>query len=590
MANQITIQVDADTKKAEQNVKGMGGKMRTAMKGVAAAAGALTLAAGAAAKLGQEYQEATNTIAAGTGATGEQLEGLTQSFKDVWATVPQDAAAVSAVIADVNTELGLQGEELEQVSKAFLDAGRIMGEDTAPLIKAVTDSLIAFGEDTGGAEISLDRLMAASQAVGKPMTALAEMVVKFGPQLNTMGLNVDEATALVANMEAAGLSASKMMPGLNTAVQKLSKEGVTDIRGGLMDMIDAIENAESDTEAFALATDAFGAGAGIRFKDAIDKGVFSLSDMMEIMEDGDGRVKAMAESTLTMSDKFDIMKNKVKGSLAPLGNFANAIGPMVIMIPALATGISAMAASQTIATAATWLQTAAMSALNIAMGPVGLIIIGIAAAIAGLIVVWKNWDKIVEIFQKTWATVWGAIKSTFEPVVDFIAGVIDGPFGWLLPGGALIKGLLFLKDNWDTIWGGMSQTVGGVIGNIKGFINTGISAINSIFGALNKISFGWEKQVLKGMPDIPAFGPWSPFNIPQIPRLAQGGIVRSPTVAMIGERGPEAVIPLNGSQGVGVTVNINGPTYGFDDFERKVGEAIRDGVRRGGFSGILQTT
>jgi len=590
MANQITIQVDADTKKAEQNVKGMGGKMRTAMKGVAAAAGALTLAAGAAAKLGQEYQEATNTIAAGTGATGEQLEGLTQSFKDVWATVPQDAAAVSAVIADVNTELGLQGEELEQVSKAFLDAGRIMGEDTAPLIKAVTDSLIAFGEDTGGAEISLDRLMAASQAVGKPMTALAEMVVKFGPQLNTMGLNVDEATALVANMEAAGLSASKMMPGLNTAVQKLAKEGVTDIRGGLMDMIDAIENAESDTEAFALATDAFGAGAGIRFKDAIDKGVFSLSDMMEIMEDGDGRVKAMAESTLTMSDKFDIMKNKVKGSLAPLGNFANAIGPMVIMIPALATGISAMAASQTIATAATWLQTAAMSALNIAMGPVGLIIIGIAAAIAGLIVVWKNWDKIVEIFQKTWATVWGAIKSTFEPVVDFIAGVIDGPFGWLLPGGALIKGLLFLKDNWDTIWGGMSQTVGGVIGNIKGFINTGISAINSIFGALNKISFGWEKQVLKGMPDIPAFGPWSPFNIPQIPRLAQGGIVRSPTVAMIGERGPEAVIPLNGSQGVGVTVNINGPTYGFDDFERKVGEAIRDGVRRGGFSGILQTT
>ena len=590
MANQITIQVDADTKKAEQNVKGMGGKMRTAMKGVAAAAGALTLAAGAAAKLGQEYQEATNTIAAGTGATGEQLEGLTQSFKDVWATVPQDAAAVSAVIADVNTELGLQGEELEQVSKAFLDAGRIMGEDTAPLIKAVTDSLIAFGEDTGGAEISLDRLMAASQAVGKPMTALAEMVVKFGPQLNTMGLNVDEATALVANMEAADLSASKMMPGLNTAVQKLAKEGITDIRGGLMDMIDAIENAESDTEAFALATDAFGAGAGIRFKDAIDKGVFSLSDMMEIMEDGDGRVKAMAESTLTMSDKFDIMKNKVKGSLAPLGNFANAIGPMVIMIPALTTGISAMAASQTIATAATWLQTAAMSALNIAMGPVGLIIIGIAAAIAGLIVVWKNWDKIVEIFQKTWATVWGAIKSTFEPVVDFIAGVIDGPFGWLLPGGALIKGLLFLKDNWDTIWGGMSQTVGGVIGNIKGFINTGISAINSIFGALNKISFGWEKQVLKGMPDIPAFGPWSPFNIPQIPRLAQGGIVRSPTVAMIGERGPEAVIPLNGSQGVGVTVNINGPTYGFDDFERKVGEAIRDGVRRGGFSGILQTT
>jgi hypothetical protein len=37
----------------------------------------------------------------------------------------------------------------------------------------------------------------------------------------------------------------------------------------------------------------------------------------------------------------------------------------------------------------------------------------------------------------------------------------------------------------------------------------------------------------------------------------------------------------------GITINILGPTYGFDDFERRVSEAIRDGVRRGGFQGIL---
>ena len=54
MANTVTITVDADTKTAEKNVKGMGTKFRSAMKGVAMAAGGLTLAAGAAAKLGQE--------------------------------------------------------------------------------------------------------------------------------------------------------------------------------------------------------------------------------------------------------------------------------------------------------------------------------------------------------------------------------------------------------------------------------------------------------------------------------------------------------------------------------------------------------
>ena len=581
MANTVTITVDADTKKAEKNVKGMGTKFQSAMKGVAMAAGGLTLAAGAAAKLGQEYQEATNTIAAGTGATGEQLEGLTQSFKDVWADVPQDAATVSSAIADVNTELGLEGEELEAVTKSFLDASRVMGEDVNPLIKAVTDSLIAFGEDTGGAEISLDRLMVASQAVGVPMTTLADTVVKFGPQLATMGLNVDEATALVANMEAAGLSASKMMPGLNTAVKKLADECVTDIAAGLADMIDGIQNAETDSEALALATDAFGAGAGLRFKDAIDKGVFSLEDMVSAMEAGDGKVAELAESTLTMSDKFDIMKNKVKGALSPIGNLATALGPMVIMFPALVTGITAMASSQILATAATWAQSAAMAALNIAMGPIGLIVLGSVAAVAAAILIFKNWDKIVHV-----------LKSTFDTVMDAIEKVFKSKLGWLLPGGVLMKALFLLRDNWDTIWNGMKGVVKAIANPIISIVNTIISAVNMLFGALKQIKIGWEKKVISMAPDIPAFGPWAPFGglptLATIPHLAQGGIVTRPTVAMIGESGPEAVVPL-GRGGAGITINILGPTYGFDDFEARVSEAIRDGVRRGGFSGILAT-
>ena len=582
MANTVTITVDADTKKAEGNVKGMGGKMKSAMKGVAMASGGLTLAAAAAAKLGQEYQEATNTISAGTGATGKQLEGLTESFKDVWATVPQDSATVSSAIADVNTDLGLEGEELEAVTKSFLDASRVMGEDVNPLIKSVTDSLIAFGEDTGGAEISLDRLMVASQAVGVPMTKLADTVVKFGPQLNAMGLNVDEATALVANMEAAGLSASKMMPGLNTAIKKLADEGVEDIRGGLMDMIDNIENAESQSEAMAIATDAFGAGAGVRFVDAINKGVFSLDEMVTAMEAGDGKVAELAASTLTMSDKFDIMKNRVKGALSPIGDFATALGPMVIMIPALTTGISAMAASQTIATAATWLQSAAMTALNFAMGPIGLIIIGIVLAIAGIVLAIKNWDKVTAAFGKVWDTVWGTVKRLFSTVMDALETVFNSKLAWLLPGGALIKGLLLLKDNWDTIWGGMKATVSLVVDGIKGYVNLLIAALNLMIRGANKISI----EVPSWVPGIGGKG--FSLAIPEIPSLASGGIVRSPTLAMLGERGPEAVIPLNKAAG-GITINILGPTYGFDDFEDKVNEAITDGVRRGGFGGILAT-
>ena len=561
MANTVTITVDADTKKAESNVKGMGSKMRTAMKGVAVASGAITGAAVAAAKLGQEYQEATNAIAAGTGATGEQLEGLKDSFKEVWADVPQDAATVSGVIADLNTELGLEGDLLEDTTKAFLDISRAMGEEAAPMIKAVSDSMVQFGVPAENARSQLDKLTAVSQAVGVPMTKLADSVVKFGPQLQTMGLSLDEATALIGNMEASGLSASKMMPGLNTAVKKLADEGVTDIKAGLQDMIDGIKNAESDTEALALATDAFGAGAGVRFKDAIDKGAFALDDMLEAMGNSEGKVAELGKETLTTSDKFDIMKNRVKESLTPIGNFANAIGPMVVMMPALATGISAMASSQTIATAATWLQTAAMSALNIAMGPIGLIILGIAAAIGVGILVWKNWDKIVAVFKEGLEN----IKPVFETVREFLTGALDD-----------------LKGKWDRIWNGMGDTVKLVWDGIKGYINLWIDALNFLIRGANQVNI----KVPSWVPIVGGKG--FNFNIPEIPSLASGGIVRSPTLAMVGERGPEAIIPLS-KTGSGITINILGPTYGFDDFEQKVGDAIVDGVRRGGFSGILAT-
>jgi TP901 family phage tail tape measure protein len=568
VANTVTITVDADTKKAEKNVKGMGTKFRSAMKGVAMAAGGLTLAAGAAAKLGQEYQEATNTIAAGTGASGEQLEGLTQSFKDVWATVPQDAAAVSAAIADINTEMGLEGAALEDVTRAFLDVSRAMGEEAGPMIKAVADSMVAFGVPASETRSQLDKLTAVSQAVGVPMTKLADTVVKLGPQFQAMGFSLDEATALIGNMEAAGIGSAKVMRGLNTAVKSLTDEGVTDIQGGLKAMIESIQNAETDAEATTIAMDLFGE-SGLRFKDAIDKGVFSLDDMLVAMGNSEGKVKTLGETTLTTSDKFDILKNRVKGALSPIGNFATALGPMVIMIPALATGISAMAASQTIATAVTWLQTAAMAALNFAMGPIGLIILGIVLAVGAAILIFKNWDKIVAAFN----LVLEKVKPTFKTVKDFILTALEN-----------------LKERWDTIWNGMKEVVSLIANPIIGVINSIIGGINKLLSMLNELKIGWAAKVVLGVTVLPAFS-LDPFNfpmLPTIPQMARGGIVRSPTLAMLGEAGPEAVVPLGrGGMGGGITINILGPTYGFDDFEERVSEAITDGVRRGGFSGVL---
>jgi phage-related protein len=82
------------------------------------------------------------------------------------------------------------------------------------------------------------------------------------------------------------------------------------------------------------------------------------------------------------------------------------------------------------------------------------------------------------------------------------------------------------------------------------------AAINTIIGLWNRLDF----EITFTVPDwVPIIGGnrWSSGDIfPDIPYLAQGGIVTSPTLAMIGEAGPEAVIPLNKSGMMGNTFNI----------------------------------
>jgi len=68
------------------------------------------------------------------------------------------------------------------------------------------------------------------------------------------------------------------------------------------------------------------------------------------------------------------------------------------------------------------------------------------------------------------------------------------------------------------------------------------------------------------------------YEVPNIPYLAEGGIVTGPTLAMIGERGPEAVIPLSGrNSGMGgnYTINITGGLSSSADIGKAVVNAIR---------------
>jgi hypothetical protein len=129
----------------------------------------------------------------------------------------------------------------------------------------------------------------------------------------------------------------------------------------------------------------------------------------------------------------------------------------------------------------------------------------------------------------------------------------------------------------------------GMVAGIKGGINTVIRAINAFIDGVNAIRINVPRISL---PFGASAGGFSVGLDPidPIPELARGGIVTKPTLAMIGESGPEAVVPLGrGGAGAGMTINlvINGDINGMDDFEQKVTSVIRDAVLGGGFQGVL---
>jgi len=115
-------------------------------------------------------------------------------------------------------------------------------------------------------------------------------------------------------------------------------------------------------------------------------------------------------------------------------------------------------------------------------------------------------------------------------------------------------------------------------------------AFRIIGGLINPV-VGITANIFKGFGDLTnLFGsdskPGSPSSVIEIPKMASGGIVNSPTLAMIGEAGPEAVIPLSGNGGGfggGMTITVNaGLVSTPDQIGQQIIEAIQKAQRRSG--------
>lgn len=163
-------------------------------------------------------------------------------------------------------------------------------------------------------------------------------------------------------------------------------------------------------------------------------------------------------------------------------------------------------------------------------------------------------DTIIALLEGDFTAAWEAFKTFIGTIVEAFTNAFGGILTFLQ---GLAEPFLNLAGNiGEAIFTGIRDGVNKLAGMVKGVVNV-------IIDALNRINqFSWERQgfevnTLFGNAFV-GVGAGSIQLWPEIPRLAAGGIIKSPTLALVGESGPEAVVPLGqmGGSTYNVTVNV----------------------------------
>src|SRR5512134_170094 len=284
-----------------------------------AVAGAVAGFGVAAFKAGQEMDAAFDTILTKTGATGETLETLKEDFRQVFTSIPTEAEPASAVIAALNTRLGVTGDSLTSLARPLLEASRLLGGEAATnteLFTRVMGDWSVANEDAAG---TLDQFFAASQATGIGMDALMGKVVQFGAPLRLMGFSLQDAIALFGKWEKEGVNAELVMGSLRIAAGKFADEG-RPLRDSLLATFESIKNNTDSAAALAEAMDVFGARAGPDMAAAIREGRFEFQDLLGVLDESEGAIMSTSKETMDFGERWAIISNKITTALEPLGS------------------------------------------------------------------------------------------------------------------------------------------------------------------------------------------------------------------------------------------------------------------------------
>lgn len=497
----------------------------------------------------------------------------------------------------------------------------------------------------------------AAKDVGLAQAEYEQLATLTGALLKNAGVPLDEVAKSSENLTKIGADLSAMYGGSVA-------DSMGAINSALKGEMDPLEAFGVSLKASAIDAKAVAMGLVNAEGKATDYGkkMATVALITEQSADAQGtfarEAGTVAGSTQILKAQFtDLQANLGQKLLPVVVKFAEVLTGIVSFVDAnqswliptvAAIGAIVLAIKAWQLASAAWIviqeaATVAQLAFNFAMSanPIGLIVIAIAALVAGVILAYKKVDwfrELVDAFAKgavdafMWIVdavkqVWDSIKFAYDWVKDnwpLLLAIITGPFGLAVY--AIIKYWDEIKagvrgviesirgffaelpakvgNALSNIWNTISQPFNNAFDDVKRsgetvlswFINLPTHIGNAFHDLADIISQPFKSafQAIKNLwnQTVGGFGFSVPGWIPSvggksfnIPRMASGGIVNGPTIAMIGEAGREAVIPLDrGGIGLGnVVINVYALTANAE-VGRLVFNALREYERSSGRS------
>lgn len=454
--------------------------------------------------IGGDFDAMYDIIRTGTGATGEAFDDLAESARSIAQNVPNDLDDVGQTVADLNTRLGVTGDELEDLATKYLQASNALGTEID--VNKTTAAFNAFHLEGQAASDALDDLFTVSQMTGIGMNELAGAISSNAASMQMLGFSFQDTAAMAGLLDKAGISASGAFSKMSKGLVTLAKDGEEPaeafqrLTGEMQDYLDAGDEAA----ALNIASQLFGTRGASQFIAALQSGALNIDEITAALEDNQDAIGENAKATESMGEKLQTIWNNVLIAVEPIASF---------LFDAISDTLTAiMPYIQAFANFINRILTTIKNAIQFFVDFFKRIVSGD----------WKGaWQMLKDVASRLMESLKSGIKAFWENIKDWfksLPGKIKDWFkdsiNWLYEAGKnLIKGL----------WNGIVDW---------------FESIPNRFGNWLKDKFGGSFTV-----NLPG-GMTATVPLEVDAQFATGGIVTAPTRALIGEAGAEAIIPL----------------------------------------------